>query len=98
MPPQDCLRLNHLGRTKKAPPERGHPYEQRPVTAAQSKTRRCPPQSDGELMAEKQILGLKPPSRLEQINDERSECLQDSLSSNSVVKLWLCTHPDLSEK
>jgi hypothetical protein len=42
-------------------------------TAAQSKTRRCPPQSDVQLMAEKQILGFKPASRLEQIGDEHSE-------------------------
>src|SRR6185437_15815067 len=44
-------------------PEPGHPYEQRAITATQSKTRRCPPHSDRELMAEKQILGLKPDRR-----------------------------------
>ena len=32
----------------------------------QSKTRWCPPQSDVELMTEKQILGFKPAPRLEQ--------------------------------
>jgi hypothetical protein len=65
MPTQDGLRLNHLHRTKKVRPEPGHPYEQRAITAKQSKTRRCPPHSDRELMAEKQILGLKPAPRLE---------------------------------
>jgi hypothetical protein len=43
----------------------------------QSKTRWCPPQSDGELMTEKQILGFKPAPRLEQVDDEHSECVQD---------------------
>jgi hypothetical protein len=43
----------------------------------QSKTRWCPPQSDGELMTEKQILDLKPVPRLEQVGDEYSECVQD---------------------
>jgi hypothetical protein len=36
-----------------------------------------PPQSNIELMTEKQILGFKPTPRLEQINDEQSECVQD---------------------
>ena len=65
MPPQDSLRLNHLGHAAQVRPEPGHPYEQRAITATQSKTRRCPPHSDRELMAEKQILGLKPAPRLE---------------------------------
>jgi hypothetical protein len=43
----------------------------------QSKTRRRPPQSNIELMAEKQILGFKPTPRLEQISDDHSECVQD---------------------
>src|SRR5919106_17045 len=73
MPPQDGLRLNHLHRTKQARPKPGDPYEQRAITAKQSKTRRCPPQSDAQLMAEKQILGLKPAPQLEQVGDERSE-------------------------
>jgi len=40
MPPQDRLRLNHVGHTEQARPEPRHPYQQRPVTAMQSKTRR----------------------------------------------------------
>src|SRR2546430_14327462 len=56
MPPQDGLRLNHLGHTEQARPELGHPDQQRPVTATQSKARRCLPQSDVELMTEKQVL------------------------------------------
>jgi hypothetical protein len=43
----------------------------------QSKTRWCPPQSDGELMTEKQILGFKPAPRLEQVGDEHSKRVQD---------------------
>ena len=73
MLPQDSLRLNHLGQIEQARPEPGHPYQQRAVTATQSKTRWRPPQSDVELMAEKRILGFKPASRLAQIGDEHSE-------------------------
>jgi hypothetical protein len=56
MPSQNYLRLNDLSRINKARPEPGHPYEQRAIAAAQPKTRRRPLQSDGKLMAEKQIL------------------------------------------
>ena len=77
MPPQDGLPLNHLSSTDQARPEPGHPYEQRPVTAAQSKTRRCPPQSNVELMTEKQVLGFEPASRLEHVGGEHSERAQD---------------------
>ena len=41
-------------------PELRHPYQQRPVTAAQSRTKRRMPQGDAELMTEKQVLGFKP--------------------------------------
>jgi len=37
----------------------------------------APPQSDVELMTEKKILGFKPAPRLEQVDDEHSECVQD---------------------
>ena len=50
---------------------------ERLVTAAQSKTRRRTPQGDAELMTEKQVLGLKPAPRLEQVGDEHSERVQD---------------------
>jgi hypothetical protein len=60
MPAKDGLRLNDLCRTEQARPEPGHPYHQRPVTAAQSDTRRRTPQGDTELMTEKQALGFKP--------------------------------------
>jgi hypothetical protein len=56
MPAKDGLRLNHLGHAEQARPEPGHPYQHRPVTAAQSKTRRRTPQGDAELMTEKQVL------------------------------------------
>ena len=65
MPPQDGLRLNYLGHAEQARPEPGHPDEQGTVTAAKSKTRWSLPQSNGELMTEKQILGFKPDPRLE---------------------------------
>jgi hypothetical protein len=50
MPPQNGLRLNYLGHTEQVRPEPGHPYEQRPISSAQSKTRRCSPQSNVKLM------------------------------------------------
>ena len=62
MPPKDGLRLNHLGHAEQGRPEPGDPYQQRPVTAAQSKTRRRTSQGDAELMTEEQVLGLKPAS------------------------------------
>src|SRR6266404_6166873 len=77
MPPKDRLRLNDLGRTDQARPEPGHPYQQRPVTAAWSEARRCLPQSDVELMTEKQVLSFKPASRLEYVGDEHHEQVQD---------------------
>jgi PRC-barrel domain len=43
----------------------------------QSKTRWCPPQSDVELMTEKQILGFKSAPRLEQVGYKHSERVQD---------------------
>jgi hypothetical protein len=43
----------------------------------QSKTRWCPPQSNVELMVEKQILGFKSSPRLKQVGDEHSERVQD---------------------
>src|SRR4029450_6693213 len=67
MPTQNGLRLHHLDRTNKARPEPGHPYEQSAIAAARSKTRWCPPQCDGKLVAEKQILSFKPAPRLEQV-------------------------------
>ncbi len=77
MPSQNGLRSNHQSRTKQARPKLGHPYKHRAITAAQSKTRWCPPQCNIELMTEKQILGFKPAPRLEQGDDEHSECMQD---------------------
>src|SRR5450759_1121075 len=77
MPPQDGLRLKHVSRITQARPELGHPYEQRAITAMQSKTRRCPPQSNVELMAKKQVLSLKSAPRLKQVDDEHSERAQN---------------------
>ena len=76
MPTKDGLWLNHLGHAEQARPEPGHPYQQRPVTAAQSKTRRRTPQGDAELMTEKQVLGFKLAPRLEQVGDAHSERVQ----------------------
>jgi hypothetical protein len=77
MPPHDSLRLNYLDHSVQVRPELGHPYKQRAITAMQSKTRWCPPQSDVELMTEKQILGFKSAPRLEQVGYKHSERVQD---------------------
>ena len=63
--------------TDKARQELGHPYKQCAITAAKSKTRRCPPQNNVELMAKKQVLSLKSAARLEQVYDEHSKRVQD---------------------
>jgi hypothetical protein len=44
----------------------------------QPQTRRRPPQGDGELMAEKQILGFEPASRLERVGNEHCQQMKDS--------------------
>ncbi len=77
MPAKDGLRLNDLSRTKQARPEPGHPDQQGPVTAAQSKTRRCTPQGDAKLMAKEQVLRFKPARRLEEVDDEHCERMQE---------------------
>src|SRR5258708_26851928 len=77
MPAKDGLRLNDLRCTKQARPEPGHPDQQGPVTAAQSKTRRCTPQGDAKLMAKEQVLRFKSARRLEDVNDEHYERMQE---------------------
>jgi hypothetical protein len=77
MPSQDGLRLNHLGRTKKARPEPRLSYEQHAIATAQSKTSWCPPQSNAKLVAEKQILSFKPAPRFEQVGYKHSKRVQD---------------------
>jgi len=77
MPPKDSLWLNHLGHAKQTWPEPCHPDQQCLISPAQPKTRWRSPQNDIELMTEKQILSFKPAPRLEQIDDEHSECVQD---------------------
>ena len=77
MPPQDRLRLHHLRQIQQIGPDPRDPHQQRPVTAVQPQTRRRPPQSDIELMTEKQILGFQPASRLEHVGDEHSEPMQN---------------------
>src|SRR5436309_1217740 len=51
VPPENGLRLDDPRRSEQARPEPGHPDQQRPVTAAEPKTRRRMPQGDAELMA-----------------------------------------------
>src|SRR5262249_19716586 len=53
------------------------PNQQRPGTAAQSQTRRAMPQCDAELMAKEQVLGFKLAPRLEQVDAEHCERMQE---------------------
>jgi hypothetical protein len=72
MSSQDSLRLYDLGYIEQSGPNPSHPYQQRPVTTVQPQTRRRSP-----LMTEKQVLGFKPASRLEDVGDEHHEQVQD---------------------
>jgi hypothetical protein len=78
MPPQDRVRLHNPGQTEQAWPEPGHPCQQCPVTTTQPQTLRCTPQCDVELVSKKEILGLKPALRLEQIDDKRPKQVKES--------------------
>jgi hypothetical protein len=49
-----------------------------PVTTTQPQTLRCTPQCDVELVSKKEILGLKPALRLEQIDDKRPKQVKES--------------------
>jgi hypothetical protein len=69
--------LNHLDRTKKEGPEPNDPNQQGPVTVAEQKARRHPPQCDVQLMTENDVLGFKSTARLEQVGNEHSERMQD---------------------
>src|SRR5262249_36383373 len=77
MPSKDGLRLNNAGGVEQARPEPGHPHQQRSVTAAQSKARRCTPQGNAELVAKEQVLHFKSARRLEEVDDEHCERMQE---------------------
>jgi hypothetical protein len=94
MPTQDGLRLDDLHRTKKARPKPRHPDEQHAITATQSETRWCPPQSYAELMAEKQVLGFKPAARLEQAaTNIPSACRIANIARNAAMILPYDANP-----
>jgi hypothetical protein len=77
MPSKDGLRLNDMRRIEQARPEPGQPHHQGPVTAAQSKAGRRTPQGNAELMAKEQVLGFKSSRRLEEVDNEHCERMQD---------------------
>jgi hypothetical protein len=77
MPPQNRRRLNNLDHTEQARPQPGHPHQERAIAAPQRRTSRSSPQSDIELMTEKQDLGFKPTPRLEQVGDKCCKQAED---------------------
>ena len=85
-----CAHLLKMCRTARRAfrKKQGHPYQQRPVTAEQSKTRRRTPQGDAKLMTKKQILSFKPASRLEQsATNIPSECKIASIGPDDAMIL-----------
>jgi hypothetical protein len=77
MPPQNRFRLYHLSQIEQPGTHSSHPDQQGPIATAQSRLGQCPPQRNIKLMAQKQILGLKPPPRLEQIAKGYCQRVQD---------------------
>ena len=77
MPSQDGSRLHDPGYVEQTGPDPRHPYQQRPITAVQPQPRRRSPQCDVELMTEKQVLGFQPASRLENVDNEGPQHVQD---------------------
>jgi hypothetical protein len=80
------LRLNNLHRTQQPRLEPGHPDQQHPVTAAQSKTRRRTPQSDAELMTSDRLLGSSRPRDLNKSTmNIPSKCRIASINPNHAM-------------
>src|SRR3974377_2203723 len=77
IPAQNRLRLYHLDRTSEVGPEPDQTNQNGTVDPAQSQPPWCIPQGNVELVAQEQILGLKSPTGLEQINDEVGESPKD---------------------
>ena len=48
-----------------------------PVIRTEPRTVRCTPQGNIELMSKKKVLDFKPAPRLEQVDEEHSERVQD---------------------
>jgi hypothetical protein len=64
--------LNDTSYPDQAWPEPGHPDHKKPVAVAQAGPTRMP-EGNIELMSKKEILDLKPASRLEQVSEKRSK-------------------------
>jgi hypothetical protein len=73
MPAHDCVRPNHARQAEQIWPEPCHPDHECSVSSTQPETPWSLPHRDIELMAQKQVLDLKPPPRLEPVEDKRKE-------------------------
>ena len=77
LPSQDSFRLHDPGYVEQTRPNPRHPCQQRPITAVQPQPRRRSPQCDVKLMTKKQVLGFQPASRLENVDNEGPQHVQD---------------------
>jgi hypothetical protein len=95
MPSQDSFRLHDPGYVEQTGPNPRHPYQQRPITAVQPQPRRRSPQCDVKLMMKKQVLGFQPASRLENVDNEDPEHVQDrNIGPDDAMILAHAANPD----
>ena len=66
-----------MTQTEQVRPKLCHPDQQRPVTASQSRTARCTPQGDIQLVSEKKVLQSKLAPRPEQVADKDCKQMED---------------------
>ena len=77
MPSQNRRRLNHAGEIEQVRPQARYSHQLRTIAALQWHAQRPSPHRDVELMPEKEIFGLKPAPRLEQIGDKGCNQAED---------------------
>jgi hypothetical protein len=73
MPAHDRVRPNHARQAEQAWPEPCHPDHECSISSAQPETLRSLPHRDIELMAQIQVLDLKPAPRLEPVEGKNKE-------------------------
>jgi hypothetical protein len=79
MPSQDRVRLYHPNCSSEVRPEPDQPSQNDTIHATQAQSSRRLPQGNIELVAKKQILGLKPSARLKQVTSENRDSPNDRM-------------------